>query len=334
MKPKRKNPLKVRPFKQKQIRYKRRRPFWLPASSYYILTCAVTIAFFFLIWGVLIEGGEENPWILAGIVSSLILAGAVFLREVILNNARRRYLLAERRLDQNLKNIPFKPKKRRDAFRLSVKKNAEVVNKIKQKSDAAKVLGNLPDVHWEVFEMCNKYLAVNEKQLKSVGVGSPRIAALRRGKEIIEPIHEYHLLVWTEIESRTLTEEAANQVELSDKVELTQRALTVVRSALEIYPKNRTLRESSAAIKEFIASIKITHWIEQAELQAFKKNYKKAISLYKDALFYLGRENIKKEESQMIAEKINLEIDRIREIENNLDFRSDHLNPKKIETND
>jgi hypothetical protein len=30
-----------------------RRPFWLPASNYYVLAIAVTIAFFFLVWGIL-----------------------------------------------------------------------------------------------------------------------------------------------------------------------------------------------------------------------------------------------------------------------------------------
>lgn len=336
MNKKQSKPLFVNAIDRRQLQYSNRRPFWFPASSYYILTAAITVAVFFLIWGVLIEGGEENPWILAGISASLILAGAVFLREVVLNKARQRYLLAERQLDKILKNIPIRPSSNRNNFKLGIKKNAEIVNRIKKQSEAAKTLGYLPDPHWEVFEMCNKYLAVNKKQLATVGVGSPRIAALRRGKEIVEDIQEFHLLTWTEIESRLLTEEALNQVELNDKIELTQRALMVVSTALEFYPNNSILKDSNEAIKEFIASIKVSHWIEQAERHTFKKEYKKAVSLYKDALFYLARENIKKEDSVIIAEKINLEIDRIREIEN--DFQDDsstlHLKIKKNKDND
>lgn len=93
-----------------------------------------------MIWGILIEGGEENPWILAGLVASIILAGAVFLREVILNKARQRYLVAERKLDYNLKNIPTRKTRGRKSFRLGVRRNAELITKIKQKSEAAKVL--------------------------------------------------------------------------------------------------------------------------------------------------------------------------------------------------
>jgi hypothetical protein len=329
-------PLLVNTLDRRQIHYNYRRPFWFPASSYYILTVAITIAVFFLIWGILIEGGDENPWILAGISASVILGGAVFLREVILNKARQRYLLAERQLDYNLKNIPPRTSATQNSFKLGIKKNAEIVNKIKKQSEAAKTLGYLPDAHWEVFEMCNKYLAVNKKQLATVGAGSPRIAALRRGKEIVENIQEFHLLTWTEIESRSLTEEALNQVELNDKIELTQRALMVVSTALEFYPNNSTLKDSNEAIKEFIASIKVSHWIEQAERHTFKKDYKKAVSLYKDALFYLARENIKKEESVLIAEKINMEIDKIREIENELEDETPtlHLAIKKDKDND
>lgn len=306
----------------RQVHYPRRPPFWFPASSYYILTVAITIALFFLIWGILIEGGEENPWILAGLMASIVLAGAVFLREVILSKARQRYLLAERRLDHNLKNIPSR---KRERYKLGVKKNAELVSRIRKKSDAAKILGHLPEGHWEVFEMCNKYLAVNQRQLETAGAGSPRIAALRRGRDIVEPIKKYHLLTWAEIESRLLTQEASNQIRLSDKIELTQKALAVIVSALDFYPDDPMLRDSKMAIKEFIATIKVSHWIEQAERQTFKKNYKKAVSLYRDALFYLARENIKKEESELIAEKINDEIDKIREIVRKIDNRKSTL---------
>src|SRR5689334_3510143 len=69
-----------------------RRPFWLPASSFYVLAVAVAIFVFFVILAVFRDDGNEMPWATAGMVSSIILAGAVLLREVVLRGARNRLL--------------------------------------------------------------------------------------------------------------------------------------------------------------------------------------------------------------------------------------------------
>jgi tetratricopeptide (TPR) repeat protein len=148
--------------------------------------------------------------------------------------------------------------------------------------------------------------------METVGVGSPRIAGLRRGREIVGEIHRRHLLSWAEIETRALTQKAQNYVTIAEKLNTAQEALAVLDSALEFYPKDPQLTESEAALKDFIASIKISHWIEQAERAAFKGNYKRAVSLYRDALFFLAREEVKTDERQAIAEKINSEIDSLR----------------------
>jgi hypothetical protein len=87
---------------------------------------------------------------------------------------------------------------------------------------------------------------------------------------------------------------------------------------LEFYPEDRKLNESKDALNEFISSIKISHWIEQAERETFKENYQQAISLYRDALFYLARENVRFEEKKAIADKINDEIELIRRLENKI----------------
>ena len=65
-----------------------RRPFWVPASNYYVLTVAVAIAFFFLTWGILRDEDEDAPWIPSGIGASIVLGGAVILRGVLLRRAR------------------------------------------------------------------------------------------------------------------------------------------------------------------------------------------------------------------------------------------------------
>jgi Tfp pilus assembly protein PilN len=309
-----------RVFKRNSGRVSRRpgSPFWLPASGFYILSIAVTIAVFFLVWAILLEGGEDSPWIISGISASFVLGSAVFVREIVLRKARQRYLRSERQLDYNLNNIVVHSTVNRDVYKVSLKRNAALIEHIKRKSDAAKVLGHLPDGHWDVFELCVEYLSINKEQLETVGVGSPRLAALRRGKEIIEDLHKFHLLCWVEIESRQLTQEANNQIELSDKIELSQRALIAIDSALQFYPEEKKLLESKDALNEFIASIKISHWIEQAEREAFKKNYREAVSHYRDALFYLARENVRYEEKKTIADRIKKEIEKVRRLENKI----------------
>ncbi len=293
---------------------KYRHPFWLPAPNYYILTLAVVIALFFLMWGFLQESGEESPWIPAGICAGLILGGAVFLREIILRKARERFFLAQRRLDYNLKNVPHFRQNVSSSNKLTVEKNSDIIRGIRQKSEAAKVLGKFASGHREVFEVCNEYLQINETELENVRIGSPRLAALRRGREVVKNLHRYHLLSWAEIESRALTQEAKSRPAFSDKLENAQRALSVLDSALQYYPNEIQLTESEEAVKEFIATIKVSHLVEQAEKSEFKGNYKQAINHYKDALFFLARENARGITRDAIAEKINQEIERLREM--------------------
>lgn len=292
--------------------YKYRRPFWLPASNFYILAVAVALVFFFIVWGLFHD--EEMPYIPAGIGASLILVGAVILREIVLRKMRNRFLLAQKRLDYNLNNAVLRQPQKPNPNKLTIEKNAAIIAAIRKKSEAAQVLGKLPDGHREVFQMCNEYLLLNEKELETVGTGSPRLAALRRGKEIIGGIHRFHLLAWTEIESRRLTQESKNCVTISEKLKTAQEALSVLGSALQFYPDENRLLESEEALKNFIASIKISHRLEQAERAAFKGNYKRAISHYRDALFFLARENVKEEEKEKVAEQINTEIEKLRHL--------------------
>jgi hypothetical protein len=289
------------------------RPFWLPASSFYFLAAAVAMAFFFFVWGVLHDGDEPMPYVPAGIGASVVLAGAVFLREIVLRNARDRYLLTQKRLDYNLKTVTQRPPPPASEAKLTIERNAEIIRQIQKKSDAAKVLMKLSEGHSEVAEICAEYLRINKKALETIGAGSPRLAALMRGKQLIGALHKYHLLAWAEIESRNLTQDAKNRVTMLEKTETAQKALNVLNAALVSYPQERRLIESEEAVREYIVSIKVAHWIEEAERAAFKGNHKRAVSLYQDALFFIAREEVKSQEFQQIAEKINGEIDRLRE---------------------
>jgi hypothetical protein len=287
-----------------------RRPFWLPASNYYILAGSVAIAFFFLVWGILNDGREATtPWIPAGIGAAIVLGSAVVIREIILRDARNRFLRSQRLIDQSIKGIARWTNEREPA-KLTLERNAAILHEISRKSEAAKVLGRFSEGHREVFELCNEYLVAVERELPNIGAGSPRIAALRRGTEVAGRYHHYHLLQWAEIESRALTQEAGAHDKISGKLNSTQAALGVVDFALKSYPHEPALLDSQKVLLELVSSMKITDLVDKAERAAFKGNDKRALSLYQDALFLLRREN-QNVQSETI-EHLNQEIARIR----------------------
>lgn len=287
------------------------RPFWLPASNFYILSAAAAIGCFFFLWWLLREGGEEVPFIPAGIGASAILFGAVFLREVVLRKARKNYLQAQKMLDYNINKVGNLSGRGNPHNKLSIEQNAVIVEDIKKKSEAALILEKFSDGHWEVFELCNSYLHRSKKELENVGVGSPRLAAFRRSREVVREIHRRHLLLWAEIESRSNLKNAQNQIALSDKLIYTQKALSILDTALEFYPSENQLLDSVEAVKEFNSSIKISHLIELAEKAAFKGNNDEALNLYRDALFFLRKENLQTSEYRLIEEKVIAEVEKI-----------------------
>lgn len=300
---------------------KHRRPFWLPASNYYVLAIAVTIGFFFLFWGILQDGFEETPWIPAGVGASIVLGGAVLLREVILRSARNRFLADQRRLDQSVRGIAVQFAGTQNPDKLTLEKNRAILHEIRQKSDAAKVLGKFSEGHREVFELCSGYLTVNARELPNVGAGSPRIAALRRGAAVVAQYHRFHLLQWAEIEARSLTLEAKSHSKTAEKLDTTLKAVNVVEYALKYYPHERSLLDSHDALQDFVTSIKVSSAIEKAERAFFKGNHKRAISLYQDALFDLDRNESRGEDRQLVADRINDEINKI----NRMDEKHRHI---------
>ncbi len=290
------------------------RPFWLAPANYYVLMAAISIGLFFVVWGYLNSIEEDAAYIPAGITASFLLALAVLFRELVLQRYYQNRFLAQKRLDYNLKNLVHQTQKRTEKNKLSIEKNNTIIKEIETKSKAAQVLGRHSEVHFEIFEMCNAYLEYSLKELETINVVSPRLSSIRKGREKIQKFHKFHLLNWSSIESQNRIKEAKINVAINEKLENAQRALSVLFSALEFYPDEQQLVESTEAVKEFIISIKVSHWVEQAERAAFKENYKRAINHYRDALFFLARENERTHEHEKVAEQINAEIEKLREI--------------------
>jgi hypothetical protein len=109
-----------------------------------------------------------------------------------------------------------------------------------------------------------------------------------------------------------LTHEAQQRARTFDKIETATRALDCIDSALRIYPDETELNESRVVIGEFIASVKVAHWVELAERSAFKGHYRRAIDRYRDALFYLNQDVVKPEVRTAGTEKIEREIEKLK----------------------
>jgi tetratricopeptide (TPR) repeat protein len=108
-----------------------------------------------------------------------------------------------------------------------------------------------------------------------------------------------------------LTREAQQRARLYEKVEVANRALDCIDSALKAYPEEHELNESAAAVREFITSSKVAHWVELAERAAFKGHYRRAIDCYRDALFYLTR-GVPDGDRGAAAERVTREIELLR----------------------
>ncbi|MEO6051155.1 MAG: hypothetical protein ABIP78_07470 [Pyrinomonadaceae bacterium] len=292
-----------------------RRPFWLPASNYYVLAVAVSTAFFFVVCGILHDSGEETPWVTAGISASLLLGGAVILRVVLVRREHIRFLHQQRVMDNQIRGVHSRTNDSGQPHKLTLEKNASILSEIKKKSDAANILNKFSAGHREVFELCSDYIARNESELSRVNPGSPRLGALLKGRSSVAEYHRYHLLRWAEIEARTLTNEAKYKANKDEKVESAQNALNVIESALESYPAEQTLIQSQELLRDMVVSIQVAQWVEKAERAAFKGNYDEAKTLYKDALFYLGRDNVQSHDRENAAMQINSEIERLEKLE-------------------
>jgi len=278
-------------------------PFWLPAISYYVLSAAISSIVFFLVWGILAEGEEESPWITAGIAASVLMVAAVVLREIILRNARQKYLDAQRRLDRNVSRLS-RGSSGSNRRKISLGELQGMLEHISRKSAAANTLGSLGDGHREVFSICDEYLELTRAELRKTDVNSPRFLAMRKGRTKVKRLHKHHLLAWSEIESKALSLEARREETTEGKLEKANGAVKIVESALRFYPEESTLLESVSALREYVSAVGIAGRIEEAETLAKNGSRSKAESIYRDLVEGLDEAHIASEERRLIEGKI------------------------------
>lgn len=280
----------------------------MPSSAGY-LTAAIVMAggLFLLLWWMLVREGDDAPWLTAGLAASVVLLVALSAREVVMRRAWTRYLL-----DQGISQSKHKGHSRSSSR--SYKKgfsgslHSAALRTIQKQSTAADSPGSTPETHLDVAHLCHDYLSSTDEAMRAGRLGSEKGIAIRAGQERVRALHKHHLLTWARGHSRVLTHEAQQRARTFDKIETANKALECIDSALRVYPNERELNESKIAIGEFIASVKVAHWVELAERSAFKGHYRRAIDRYRDALFYLNQDVVKDEVRTAGTEKIERQI--------------------------
>jgi hypothetical protein len=279
------------------------------------MLAAVVIAlmvFFGLGW-LLVGSGDEAPWLPAGLAASIVMLIAVAARGVVMRRAWARYTheLEMRMGSESAQVTSAGPQ--RPARRESVQETANSLRNLQQRLAMAEESGaQQPAAHLEAYRLCEQYLASTEKAMRPSSTKTEVRAALRVGQERVRALQKHHLLAWARGEAQRLTHEAQRRVSVSDKIETAMRAVDVINEALQIYPTEPELRDSALAVNDFIATVKVAHWVELAERAAFRGRYTRAVARYHDALFYLTRTEMSEDAREEAANRINCEIEMLR----------------------
>jgi tetratricopeptide (TPR) repeat protein len=276
----------------------------IPSTSGYMVAATATAgALFFVLWWML--QNEENPWAPAGLAASVVLLVAIAAREAVIRRAWSRYLVEhDSRYWRGTKRST-----RASSGARSGRLDAASWRALQKHAAAVDSTQTLPEAHWEIYQLCTEYLANAEDTLHSADLSTENRLALRATQERARALQKQHLLAWARDSARSFTREAQQRVRLHEKIETANRALECIDSALEIYPNEDELNESALAVREFITSSRVAHWVELAERAAFKGHHRRAIDCYRDALFYLerdGTDNLHKATGERILREIEL----------------------------
>src|SRR6185295_16562604 len=287
----------------------------MPSSAGYLaMAIVIAVGLFFLLWWMAMRSGDEAPWLPAGLAASVVLLVALSAREVVMRRAWNRYLLDnginQKHATSHSTHSSSRSRSQKKGFSASL--HSAALRTIQKQSSAADLPGSTPDAHLDVAHLCQDYLASTDEAMRSGRLGSEKGIAIRAGQERVRALHKHHVLTWARGQSRVLTYEAQQRARTSDKIETANKALECIDSALRVYPNEPELNESRTAIDEFIASVKVAHWVELAERSAFKGHYRRAIDRYRDALFYLNQDVVKEDVRVAGTEKIEREIEKLK----------------------
>ncbi len=285
-------------------------------AGYMLVSVGLSFALFLSIWFLLRTDGDEAPWLPAGLAAGFVILTAAAAREVVMRRAWARYT-REMEVAMGAGEITrpapvAKPAQPLVVNRAGMQNSIAALRNLQQRLAELDAPTTPTEAHLEAYRTCEQHLAATDEVLRSSGGAAELRVALRSAQERVRAVQKKHLLLWARGEATRLTQEAQRRVRLSDKIETAQRALGVLDEALRIYPGEQELRDSSGAVRDFIASVKVGQWVEMAERSAFRGKYGRAISRYRDALFYLSRADMNEEARAEAASRIQREIEMLR----------------------
>ena len=266
---------------------------------------ATAAALFFVLWWML--QGEESPWVPAGLAASVVMLVAAFARLLVARKMSRQHRVHDHVEWQS--QAESGRRSYEDLMR-SRSMHAAALRALQRQSLDADAK-ELPEGHRRVYDLCSDYLSGAEKALQMPAIQPDGRMALRAGVERVRELQKHHMLTWARGSARALTHEAQKRSRLFEKVETANRALECIDSALQVYPDDEQLNVSARAVREFIVSSRVAHWVELAERAAFKGYYQRAIDCYRDALYYLTRDRPDLA-GEAAADRITREIDLLR----------------------
>ncbi len=275
-------------------------------SGYMTAAAAASAALFFVLWWML--QGEETPWVPAGLAASVVMLVAASARVVVMRRAQTRYVREQDRHESYGRSINARGGKMNTR---SASLHSAALRALQKQSAVADANDSPPETHRELYDLCTDYLAGAEQAWRSPGLSPEGRLALRAGQERVRTLQRHHLLTWARGSALAFTHEAQQRARLYEKVEIANRALDCIDSALKLYPEDEELNRSARAVREFITSSRVAHWVELAERAAFKGHYRRAIDCYRDALFYLTRDG-PDQDREAGAERISREIELLR----------------------
>jgi len=283
----------------------------MPSSAGYLaVAIVIAVGLFFLLWWMAMRSGDEAPWLPAGLAASVVLLVALSAREVVMRRAWNRYLLDnginQKHASSHSSHSSSRSRSQKKGFSASL--HSAALRTIQKQSTTADLPGSTPEAHLEVAHLCHDYLSSTDEAMRSGRLGSEKGIAIRAGQERVRALHKHHLLTWARGQSRVLTHEAQQRARTFDKIETANKALDCIDSVSRVYPNEPELNESKIAIGEFIASVKVAHWVELAERSVFKGHYRRAIDRYRDALFYLNQDVVKEDVRVAGTERIERQI--------------------------
>ena len=283
-----------------------------PAAGVYYFSLLVICGFIFtVLWLIFYDdvSGDLRYLIPTLAAGAVFIVGIIF-REVLLYRAHAKALREQRRLDRNI-NLKQAGSQGPENEKLSLEQHENLLGEIRKKSEAARILGHLPEGHKEVSELSERYLHRVSAELPKVKPGSPRLATFKKGQRKVRELHRFHLLRWTEIVTRSLIQDARGYDNISERLSTARKAQEVLEYAVGYYPTERDLLESQELLDEFIVSIEMAEIMESARTAKDNGEYTVAVAAYREALSRLAEKDVGTRDLSLLSDEIEAELKKL-----------------------